>query len=54
MPRTILIHLNVEAPDTDERTADEIVAAVMGALEVGSDDGSVRDLEIVNALSEEI
>lgn len=54
MARTILIHLNVEAPDTDERTADQIADAILAALEVGSDDNSVRELEIVAPLAEEV
>ena len=52
--REILVHLNVEAPDSDTRTADEIAAAIMAALEVGSDDESVSALIIVPAMSEEI
>jgi hypothetical protein len=35
VPRTILIHLNVEAADADERNADEIGDLILGALEVG-------------------
>ena len=53
MPRTILVHLNVEVPDEDRRPVPEIVASVLAALEVGSDDESVRDLKIVVPLAEE-
>lgn len=52
--REILVHLNVAAPVTDTRTADEIADAITGALEVGSDDDSVRDLTIVAPLAEDI
>jgi hypothetical protein len=52
--RTVLIHLNVEAPDDDPRTAEEISAAVMGAVEVGSDDDSVSGLVIEAVLTEEV
>lgn len=54
MSRTILVHLNVTVPEGDDRSMEEIVAAIEGALEVGSDDESVRSLEIVTALAEEI
>ena len=54
MPRTILVHLNVQVPDKDPRTPGEIARAVYGALEVGSDDDSVRDLKITVALTEEV
>ena len=35
MPRTILLHLNVQASDDDARNADEIGALILAALEVG-------------------
>jgi hypothetical protein len=54
MPRTILVHLHVEAPDDDTRTPDEIADAVGGAIEVGSDDDSVRGLTFSIPLAEEI
>ena len=54
MSRTILVHLNVDAPDSDERTPDQIADALLGALEVGSDDDSIRDLKAVCPLAEEI
>jgi hypothetical protein len=53
-PREVLVHLNVEVPATDTRSADEIANAVMGALEVGQDDDSVRDLKIVCPLADEV
>lgn len=52
--REILVHLNVAAPDGDDRTADQIAEALMGAVEVGSDDASVRGLTVVVALAEEV
>lgn len=54
MPRTHLIHLNVEAPDDDPRTTAQIQEAVEGAIEVGSDDESLEGLEIVVVLAEEV
>jgi hypothetical protein len=54
MPRTVLVHLNVEAPDSDTRTADQIADALMGALEVGADDDSVRELSVTAPLAEEV
>lgn len=55
MPRTILIHLNVEVPENDKRKVEEIVfSAISGALVVGSDDDSVRDLKFSIPLAEEI
>jgi hypothetical protein len=53
-PRTILVHLNVEAPAADERGADEIADAILAAIEVGSDDDSVRDLTVAAPLAEEV
>lgn len=52
-PREVLVHLNVAVPDGDQRDADQIRDAVMGALEVGSDDESLHGLEIVCPLAEE-
>ncbi len=46
MPRTILVHLNVEVPDDDRRLPHVIASAIYAAIEVGSDDDSVRDLKI--------
>jgi hypothetical protein len=54
VPRTVLVHLNVEAPESDTRTADQIADALMGALEVGADDDSVRELSVTAPLAEEI
>ena len=34
--RTILVHLNVEVPEFDDRAPEEIVAALCGAITVGS------------------
>lgn len=33
MARTILIHLNVEVPDSDTRNVEQIVDAVLDAIE---------------------
>jgi hypothetical protein len=52
--RTILVHLNVEVPAKDDRPADVIAAALYDAISVGSDDDSVRDLEVVVAFAEEV
>ena len=54
MPRTILVHLNVEVPEGDERTVEEIEESILAAIIVGSDDDSVRDLIITIPLAEEI
>ncbi len=59
MPRTILVHLNVEVPADDNRPADEIMSSVMGALEVGgvnggSEEPEVADLMVTVPLYEEI
>lgn len=53
-PRTVLIHLNVEVPDEDERDPEAIGQAISGVLEVGQDDDSVRDLVIFVALTDEV
>lgn len=52
MPRTVLMHMNVVVPDGDERSVPELVIALEAAIEVGSDDPTVRDLEVV--LAEEV
>lgn len=54
MTREILVHLNVTVPEGDDRLAEDIGTAIMGALEVGGDDESVSDLEIIVALVDEI
>lgn len=50
--RTVLLHLNVEVPADDDRPVSEIVAAVLGAIEVGSDDESVSGLVVECPLAE--
>jgi hypothetical protein len=50
--RVVLVHLNVAVPHGDTRDAAVIADAIHDAISVGSD--SVRDLEIVVALAEEI
>jgi hypothetical protein len=52
MPRTVLMHLNVEVPDTDGRSVPELVAAVEAAIEVGSDNEALNDLVIETVLAE--
>lgn len=52
MPRTVLMHMNVVVPDDDVRSVPELVIALEAAIEVGSDDPTVRDLEVV--LAEEV
>lgn len=52
--RTILVHLNVVLPDGDARDPDDIASAILAALEVGSDDDSVRELVVEAPLAEEI
>jgi hypothetical protein len=54
MTRTILVHLNVDVPEPDSRTANEIADALLGAIEVGSDDDSVRELGVVCLMAEEV
>lgn len=54
MAREILVHLNVEVPDDDPRSAQEITDLVMGAIAVGSDTPAFADMWIVMAMSEEI
>ncbi len=52
--RTVLIHLNVDVPTGDGRSADQVADAILAAIEVGSDDDSVRDLTLHLPLAEEI
>lgn len=54
MPRTILVHLNVEVPDHDDREAEAIADAILAAVEVGSDSDEVRDLMVTAPLAEEV
>lgn len=53
-PRTVLVHLNVQVPRSDTRPEREIIEAIEGALSVGWDDDSVRNLNIYVALAEQI
>lgn len=56
MPRTILIHLNLELPDDSPLTAENVQRTIEGVLEVGLSDVPV-EYEIptpVVALCEEI
>lgn len=52
--RTVLVHLNVQVPDYDNRTADEVGGAILDALDVGSDDDAVRNLLVECPLVEEV
>jgi hypothetical protein len=51
--RVVLVHLHVEVPRSDTRDADAIADAIGGAIEVGSDDDSMRGLTIAIPLAEE-
>jgi hypothetical protein len=57
MPRTVLVHLNIEVPDAyGDLDADVIAAEVLGALEVGTDEEQTPALfvaDVVVALAEE-
>lgn len=50
--RTILVHLKVIVPPEDDRAPDEIAEAILGAIEVGSDDDSVGYLRVTAPLAE--
>jgi hypothetical protein len=52
--RVILVHLNVELSDDDPRGANEIAETILAAIEVGSDDDSVRGLTVCAPLAEEL
>jgi hypothetical protein len=58
MARTVLVHVNVQVPDDDPRTAEDVERAVQGALDVGSDEGNVmgvfHDLVVEIVLCEEV
>ncbi len=51
-----LIHLSVETDPSDTRTADEIGAAIMGAIEVGDANpfSSAPPMKVYLALAEQI
>ena len=52
MPRTVLMHLNVEVPDDDGRSVPELIDALEGAIEVGSDHPGLNDLVIEVVMAE--
>lgn len=52
--RNILVHLNLELPEGDERSSDEIAFAISGAIEVGSDNEILEGIKIDIPLVEEI
>ncbi len=49
--REVLVHLNVEVPDGDTRTADELADTIVAALGYAA---TVRDLTIVCPMAEEV
>ena len=51
MPRTILVHLNIELPDSNTDTAVEIEREVQAALEVGMDPEGTPSLYKVATIS---
>ena len=44
MTRTVLVHLNIELPDTAPATADDVADEVRGALEVAAEGDHVPAL----------
>ena len=52
--RTFLIHLNLELPEGDERSSDDVASAIAGAIEVGSDNEILKGIKIDIPLVEEI
>lgn len=54
MPRTILVHLNVEVPDGDGRTANGIADNVLDAVHIAIESGDVDVLRADVALAEEV
>lgn len=61
VPRTILVHLNVQVPDNDTRPAEEIGEAIMAAYAVGDDETDIGDrsrptygLDVRVALAQEL
>lgn len=52
--RAVLVHLNVTVPHDDTRTPDQIGEAISGAIEVGADHESLRNLHIEVALCDEL
>lgn len=57
MTREILIHLNIEVPESEHASAEELGREVLGALEVGADADEtpcLRASTVTVALAEEI
>lgn len=52
--RTVLVHLSVEVPAGDGRSANEVADALMGAVEVGRDNEATEGLGVVVAMAEVI
>ena len=53
MPRTILVHLNIEVPDAEPRSAADIADAVVAVLR-GYTDDSIRRFDIAAPLAEDV
>lgn len=51
MPRTILVHLNVELPDSSTAGPDEVADMILAAIEVGSDSDQFRAVIGINKLA---
>ena len=51
--RTLLVHLNVEVPVSDERTADEVADAILLAIRQAPAIFNTRDLHAECPLAEE-
>jgi hypothetical protein len=54
MPRTILLHLNVEVPDTDQRNANMVADDILAAWFVGYEGSDEGPMEVVCSLAEEV
>lgn len=52
--REVLVHLNVTVPAGDDRDANQIKDAILGALEVGADHETMHGLHIAVPLAEVI
>jgi hypothetical protein len=50
--RTVLVHLNITVPAGDDRDANQIKDAILGALEVGADHETMHGLHIAVPLAE--
>lgn len=48
----VLVHLNVETPPGDTRTADEVAESILAAFQVGYDGSDIAPLTVHVALAE--